>query len=267
MQVIAVRVAGSPVIVEFHAFDLSAKASQAGGRLRAVMWVLGRLSRRLVALHEHDASALRALAPGADVTVLPNWVDVPDLGRVLPDAEPWRAVFVGGLTKRKGVSLLLEAMRLLGEERVHLRIVGGAGDDGPEAAEQIRRSAEDLVQSGRVEFLGELGREEVRQVLAASHLFVLPSEAEGTPMAMLEALAESCPVLVSDVGSMGSITRDMRCGAVLPSREPAAIAEGMRGILRNPREWATASVAAHRAALDHFSHHAVSTRLESILAS
>ncbi|MBW3630941.1 MAG: glycosyltransferase, partial [Gemmatimonadetes bacterium] len=69
----------------------------------------------------------------------------------------------------------------------------------------VEHAAGDLVATGRVGFAGELDASGVRAELRAAHLFVLPSEAEGMPIAMLEAMAEGRPVLVTDAGNMRSV--------------------------------------------------------------
>src|SRR5690606_33447942 len=149
------------------------------------------------------------------VITLPNWVEVPDQPTPLPSGLPHRAVFVGGLIARKGVPQLIEAMRLLADLPVVLTIVGGPGDEGPLVAAAIERAAEDLVQAGTLRFAGQLDATGVRAELRAAHLFVLPSEAEGMPLAMLEAMAEGRPVVVSDAGNMANVVREAACGVVL----------------------------------------------------
>lgn len=231
-QVFAVRTVRRRIVVQMHAFDLAGQVERGGLVLRTVLRVVGRLSQRLIALQEVDADALR---PYAEVSIIPNWVDVSAEPTPLPPGPPFTVVFVGGLVERKGVPQLLEAMRLLENVPLQLRIAGGAGDDGPEAAAAMRRSAHDLTESDRVVFLGELEAGAVRQELARAHLFVLPSRAEGMPMAMLEALAAGRAVLVADAGKMVEVVREHECGSVLASREPADIAAALRACIR---DWA-----------------------------
>lgn len=265
VQVLAVRAVRRRIIVEFHAFGVADQVAQARFLQRAVLRLVGRLSSRLVALHPGDADSLRTQIGTGDIVVLPNWVEVADEPTPLPPGPPFTAVFVGGLVERKGVSHLIKAMRLLADAPIHLRLVGGAGDDGEAAAVALRDAALDLAQAGRVRFVGELDASGVRSELRRAHLFVLPSRSEGTPMAMLEALAEGRPLLVGDAGNMAEIVRATGCGAVIASQEPAVIAEAIRELIGDPDRLADQGVRGHQAAVDRFSAAAASEALSKIL--
>lgn len=266
VQVLAVRAVGRRIIVEFHAFAIADQVARAGALQRAVLRLVGRLTSRLVALHRTDAEALRGHVGLDGVAILPNWVEVPPDPRPLPPWPPFTALFVGGLVERKGVPHLIEAMRLLDGVPLVLRVVGGAGDDGMRAAATLRHQAADLVQAGRVEFVGRLDEAGVRAELAQCHVFVLPSRAEGMPMAMLEALAEGRPVLVGDAGNMAEVVRETGCGAVLRAQEPVVIADALRNALLDPRRLADQGRQGHRAALDRFSGSNAAKLLATILS-
>jgi glycosyltransferase involved in cell wall biosynthesis len=250
--VAAARLARRRAVVHFHAFALERFVAEGGPALRLVLRALARLADSLVVLHEPAAEAFTALT-GATVDVLPNWVDVGDEVVPLPPQPPLRLVFVGGLVRRKGAPQLVEAMRALDDLPVELRLVGGAGEDGPDALARLRTEAADLVAAGRVSFAGELNPAGVRAELRAAHLFVLPSEAEGTPMGMLEGMAEGRPVLVADAGDMRSIVDDTGCGWVLPDRLPATIAREVRRIAGDPIGLDAAALSARKAAEDSYS--------------
>lgn len=266
-QVLAVRAMRKPIIVELHAFALAEHVATAGRVLRSTLWVIGRMSRRVVVLQEADERALRGQVAPEKVSVLPNWVDVPSDPQPLPAGPPFTALFVGGLVRRKGVPELIEAMRLLGDVPVRLRVVGGAGDDGVEAADAIRRGAADLMASGVVEFLGQLDDLAVRRELTCAHLFVLPSRAEGMPLSMIEALAEGRSVVVGDAGNMADIVRETGCGAVLSSQEPAVIAEALRRAVADPGQLAEGGRRGHEAAVGRFSGAAAAAKVSDILNS
>jgi glycosyltransferase involved in cell wall biosynthesis len=259
------RLAGSPAVVHFHAFGLERLVVEGGWRLRVLLRALERLASRFVAIHGEAATALRRAATRAVVHVLPNWVQVPEEVAALPPQPPLRAVFVGGLVRRKGVPQLLEAMRALDGEPVELRLVGGAGEDGEEALACLRAGADDLVVAGRVSFAGERDAAGVRAELRAAHLFVLPSEAEGMPIAMLEAMAEGRAVLATAAGNMRSVVEETGCGWVLADREPSTIAAHVRRLASDPGAVAVAASRARHAAVERFSAAARRREIDAIL--
>ena len=263
----AARAAGRPAVVHFHAFGLEGTVGEGGPALRLALRALLRVASATVVLYSGAAAALRAVSGRAEVHVLPNWVDMAEEPAPLPTQPPLRLVFVGGLVRRKGVPQLVEAMRLLGDVPVELRLVGGAGEDGPAALEHLREETADLVAAGRLSFAGEQDPAGVRAELRAAHVFVLPSEAEGTPVSMLEAMAEHRPVLVSDAGNMRGVVQGTGSGWVLDDRRPETIAAAVRRIAADRPALAAASAAAGQAATDLYSGAARRPEIEAILAS
>jgi glycosyltransferase involved in cell wall biosynthesis len=263
--VAACRLARRRVVVQFHAFGLEQSVAEGGSPLRLTLRLVMALAHAVVVLHEPAAAVLRPIRPRSTVHVLPNWVEVPEERTALPPCPPLRLVFVGGVVRRKGAPQLIDAVRSLGSV-VQLRLVGGAAEDGEEAFERLQDNSRDLVEAGRVTFAGELDAAGVRAELRAAHLFVLPSEAEGTPIAMLEAMAEGRPVLVTRAGNMGDVVEATGCGWVLPDREPATIAATLRAIRHDEAGLEAASVRAQQAARDRYSPAAQRGRIDRILS-
>ena len=266
LQVMAARLGCRSVVVRFQAFALEDHVRAAGLVQRTALRAIGALSSRLVAEHEAAASALARFAPGRVVT-LHNWVDVPEAPAPLPEAPPFCVVFIGGLIRRKGLPELLQAMRKVTDRPIVLRVVGGPGDDGAAVAEEIARSADDLVAAGSVELLGLLEPGQVRDELRRAHLFVLPSRAEGMPLAMLEALAEGRPVLVSDAGNMAEIVRGHGCGVVLAAVDADEIARQLTDLMDRPADVTAMGHRAHAAALQGLSASAMAGSVERILTA
>jgi glycosyltransferase involved in cell wall biosynthesis len=260
------RLARRPAVVRFHAFGLERSVDAGGLPLRLALRALAAVSVALVAEHEAAADALAGVVGTRKVHVLHNWVDVPDVVTPMPARPPLRAVFVGGIVRRKGAPQLLDAMRLLGDVDIHLTMVGGPAEDGADAYDRLRRRAQDLVDAGRVTFAGEQDPAGVRAALRAAHLFVLPSDAEGMPLAMVEALAEGRPVLVTDAGNMAAVVREAGCGWLLPDREPATIAEALGKLVDDPAVVTSAATAAHATAAARFSPSAVASHVHEVLA-
>lgn len=266
-MVAAARVAGRAAVVHLHAFGLERTVATGGRSLRVALRALVALAHAVVVVHEQAAEAMRGIKGTASIHVVNNWVEMADDVGALPPQPPLRLVFVGGLVRRKGVPQLIEAMRDLGDVAVELRLVGGPGEDGAAALSRLQAGAGDLVATGRVGFAGELDASGVRAELRAAHLFVLPSEAEGMPIAMLEAMAEGRPVLVTDAGNMRSVVDETGCGWVLPDRRPTTIAACVRRIVGDPTALAAASAGARQAAAARYSASTQRHQIDAILAS
>lgn len=262
---LAVRIRRVPTVSHLHAYGLDERTLPYDGTGRLAIRLLCWLSGLVVVLHDRSAQAVRRLAPRDRIVVIPNIVEVPDEPTPLPRGDRFRLVFVGGLVRRKGVRELLGAMRLLGDS-YELHLVGGAGEDGLIAAEELVAAAADLVATGRVVFEGELDDAGVRGQLRAANLFVLPSRAEGTPIALLEAMAEGRPVLVSDAGNMPEIVRRYCCGEVLLSLGAQHLADSIRQLAHDPAGLAEYGRRSHMAARSVFSAEALRRSIDNLLA-
>ena len=265
VQVLAVRATGRPIIVQFHAFALAETVEHAGPAFRRLLRWIHRLSWRLIVLQPTDAAAMRSVV-GDGVAILPNWTEVDVRPEPLPPAPPFVILFVGALVRRKGLVELIESMRLLEDLPIRLRIVGGAGDDGPEFAKELRHQAADLVTSGRVTFVGQATRSEVHAELASAHLLVLPSRSEGMPMAVLEAMAQGRPVLVGDTGDLAAVVRGHGWGIVIGSQKPAVLASALRAATGDGSRLPEQGRRGHQLSLDRFSEGPAADRLAEVLS-
>ncbi|MDT5271696.1 MAG: hypothetical protein QOH49_3882 [Acidobacteriota bacterium] len=125
-------------------------------------------------------------------------------------------VFVGQLVKRKGLDLLLEAIRPLFAEHpgLHLTLIGGG-----EMREELEGQAAALGLAGRVAFDGTISSDEVRERMAEADLAVLPSRWDGWGLVVNEALSVGVPVILSDRCGASDLIRDGVNGYVFRSED------------------------------------------------
>jgi len=155
------------------------------------------------------------------------------------------AVSVGGLERRKGYDLLIDALAQADDPALHLAIAGEGGERAT-----LTSQAEAQGVAGRVHFLGQRG--DVPAVLAAADLFVLASRGEGFPVALLEAMAAGTPAIASDVGgvreALGPREGRHAAGWIVPPVNPAALAAALRGLSAGMRAGSPGVVARVREA-------------------
>ena len=139
--------------------------------------------------------------PAERITVKPNFLEkypAPGTG------DGGYALFVGRLSREKGIETLLRAWAEL-RETVPLRIVG----DGP-LSDLVADAAHTL--SG-VTWLGKLGPEQVREQMRGAAILVVPSEwYEGGPLTMIEAWGVGLPVVGSNMGAMSTAIKPHQNG-------------------------------------------------------
>lgn len=140
---------------------------------------------------------------------------VTTVGRVVPQKRPLDAVAAFG-----GIAHEWPDAQL---------VIVGTGE--LEAA--TRTAAADAGLSGRVHLVGH--RDDVPDWLAATSIWLLPTEREGMSVALLEALAAGCPVVSTDAPGNDEVLHHGDNALLTPVGDVGALAESLRRILRDPR--------------------------------
>ena len=131
-----------------------------------------------------------------------------------------KLLYVGGLTQRKGLSYLVEALRPL-KGRVELRVIGtGAG------VELLRDECR---------LLGSLPHAAVLDAMRQSDVFVFPTLFEGYSLAVAEAMSQGLPVITTPHSGTADIITNGKDGWIVPIRDSVAIHDRIESYLREPR--------------------------------
>ena len=162
-------------------------------------------------------------------------------------------VFVGRLTRQKGLRTALDAVALVPEAR--LVLVG----DGPERAE-LERAAGD-----RIEFRGAVSRDEALRTVAGAAAGLLSSDWENLPHSAVEALSVGVPVVATAVGGVPEVVLDGENGLLVPPGRPEELAAAMRRVLEEPGLRDRLAAAA-KPSVEAISSDAIYGRLERLLA-
>lgn len=159
--------------------------------------------------------------PPHKIRVKPNFV--PDPGpRERPPSASNTVLFVGRLSREKGLEVVLDAWRSMGGEGLELVVVG----DGPPRAE-LERAA-----PPRVRFTGQVPPDEVERLMLGSRALVFPSIwYEGQPMVVLQALASGLPVLASSLGGNPALLAAAGEQWLAAPGDPVAWARGLHKLL------------------------------------
>jgi glycosyltransferase involved in cell wall biosynthesis len=192
------------------------------------------------------AEQVLGLAAGTALTI-PNGIaprpgDGPGLRRELglgPDALVVSAV--GNVSERKNHIQLLRALLLVQARHPEIpwQMVVAGQDRGCMA--EIRAVAAEHGVSDRVHLLGH--RDDTENVLAAADVFAMPSLHEGMPLAIIEAMFASRPVVSSTAGGVADMFDDGREGFLFPVGDTTRLAAALEGLLLDPLRRATMGTA------------------------
>lgn len=137
------------------------------------------------------------------VFVKPNFVDTSDADIIPYEQRESQFIFVGRLDKLKGVDILLEAWKLMGDDAPKL-LVCGTGPMEDWCREYIKKN-----NLSTVEMKGFVPNTEAKKLIANSKALILPTQwYEGFPMTIVEAYSVGTPVIGSDIGNVGSLIKE-----------------------------------------------------------
>ncbi|GAB3746405.1 glycosyltransferase family 4 protein [Amycolatopsis oliviviridis] len=241
LSLLALKVADGPIVATFHT------ATTRSRTLAAFQPVLRPLLEKITARIAVSALARRVQVEhaGGDAVEVPNGVDVDFFSRALPlDGYPragGTVGFVGRYTEpRKGMGVLLEALRMLLPEYEELRLlVVGRGD-----ADQLRREAGPEL-APHIDLLGQVDDETKARALRSVDVYCAPNTGgESFGMILTEAMAAGTPVLASGLDSFRRVLDDGKAGLLTETGDAAALADGLRELLGDPARRASLAAAA-----------------------
>jgi alpha-maltose-1-phosphate synthase len=161
-------------------------------------------------------------------------------------------VFVGRITRQKGVPVLLRAAAQLDPE-VQLVLCAGQPDT-PELAQEVTDLVNSLraTRSGVIWIEGMLDRREVIQLLSHATAFVCPSLYEPLGIVNLEAMACGTAVVASNVGGIPEVVADGETGLLVQPDEPQALADALNTLARDQERAEAMGEAGRQRAISEF---------------
>lgn len=248
---------GRPLVLTMHGTDIRLARKIPGvpialravlKQAKAVTAVSSYLAEAAARLGGLDRSAIHVTPmPLHDIAADPVVIGVPS-----------GVVFVGRLTKQKGLNYLLEALALLRKEGLplDLTVVG----DGPE---RVALKAQALALAVPTVFTGFVPPDQVAEHIAGKRVFVLPSIEEGLGLVVAEALGQGVPVVATRSGGIPDLLTDEAAGVLVPPADPAALAAGIRRVVSDD-SYLAGALSAGGLLLARLSPAAVAERMEQV---
>lgn len=198
-----VRAARKPVVATVQGLDYRrAKwGSFASNILQLGAWTSARIPMKTIVVSKTLQQHYR-VAYGVDTVYIPNGFDelLPEVG--VSHAEGPYILFLGRLVPEKGIHYLIHAFNAL-RPNVDLLIAGPASHSD----DYVRQLRELAAANDRIQFVGPVYGAHKAALVRGATVFCQPSDVEGLPLALLEAMAAGTCALVSDLGEHLEIVR------------------------------------------------------------
>lgn len=168
------------------------------------------------------------------VSIIRNWLPstraVTKENKILENANDLTFIFVGWVVKNKGVFELIEAVEQSSLLRKCRIIIAGGGDALDEVKAII--DSRDLT---NIELLGWQSHSDIDNLLKEAHVFVLPTYAEGFPNALLEAISQGLPAVITPVGAIPDSALHQVNSEIVVPKDVVSLKESMEKFYLSPQ--------------------------------
>jgi alpha-maltose-1-phosphate synthase len=280
---LAAMLYGIPHVMTMHSLEVLRpwKAEQLGGGYHLSSWceqVSATAATAIVAVSDGMRSDILTAypeIPGERIHVIRNGIDTteyaPDPGTGVLEkfgvdlARPY-VIFVGRITRQKGVPVLLRAASGLVPE-AQLVLCAGAPDT-PELLAEVTELVDGLraSRSGVLWIPEMLPKPEVIQLLTHATVFAIPSLYEPLGIVNLEAMACETAVVGSRTGGIPEVVADGETGLLVPPGEPEPLAEALNALLRDPDRARAMGQAGRKRAVAEFGWPAIAAQTAALYA-
>lgn len=283
---------GLPFVITFHALGRVRRLAQGTAdtfpiaRMR-IEATLMRAADRIIAECPQDRHDMERLygAPLSRIAIAPCGFSPDELwpvpmaearARLGLEAERFIVLQLGRMVPRKGVDTVIQGVAMLRHRYgvdAQLLVVGGdpGGANGSHPGDSVelgrlRSVAADLGVGAHVRFTGQQPRAALRDYYSAANVFASTPWYEPFGITPVEAMACARPVIGAEVGGIKSTVNDSVTGFLIPSRDPAALADRLARLQRHPELARAMGEAGRRRACEHYTWRHVATQLAAIYA-
>ncbi|MCK4626504.1 MAG: glycosyltransferase family 4 protein [Phycisphaerae bacterium] len=215
---------GSHVVWHVHGGGFDVFAAQQARIGKAIMRFALTRASAVIALSEDWVGRLRAIAPRAKWRVVPNGVPISPKTVVVENRKP-TFLFLGNLGEQKGAHDLVRATAIASRKGFEGQIDLAGKETEPGQIEAIEKIIAETGCQSQVRLIGVISGEAKDRAIKSADCMVLPSYAEGLPMAILEAMACGLLIISTNVGAIPEVITDGVEGFLIEPGDIEALAD------------------------------------------
>ncbi|MEJ7862272.1 MAG: glycosyltransferase family 4 protein [Pyrinomonadaceae bacterium] len=233
----AARIRRRPILLHLHGGRFLAEDFQSLP-LKKITENTLRAASVIIVLSELEKCLITNRWKNLNIRVLENAVAIDEIREFEPfenEKENEKTIiFLGRLHESKGLREIIEACRVLKEENLQFRFrCFGAGESKDFFVGEMTS-----ILGANFFYGGIISGEDKWKELSRSDIFLLPSRyGEGLPVAMLEAMAAGCVVLVSEMASIGAVVEDGVNGFLVEPQNVPQLIKKLKTLLSCGIDW------------------------------
>lgn len=229
---------GARIVLHLHGGNFRRWYEERDGLTRAYVRLLLKTTARVVVLGASLKPLFSGLVPESRISVVPNgieWGKPRGRGGRSAGGRRFRILYLGTLTRLKGVLVLVAAIPLTLKRRPDVEFVFAGGWFDPKDRREAEAAITQAGVEGHVIWTGPVKGEEKEALFASADLFVFPGvQQEGQPLVVIEAMAAGLPILFTDRGCLRETVIAEENGREVRINDPEDLAEQIVRMLENP---------------------------------
>lgn len=194
------------------------------------------------------------------VDVIPNFTQARQLAPTNDKTTSVGVLYLGKFGARKGIYDLIQSVKAIYDQFPELEIF--CGGDGE--VDLVRNKVEDQGMSKRVHILGWVGPQERSELLNRCQIYILPSYAEGLPVAIIEAMEANLAIIATRVGGIPEMIQDGKNGLLITPGDIDGMTAALTSLISNSRLRSQLGGAARETFLSTYSEEKVIPQFEAI---
>lgn len=215
---------GKPIIVSTHGgiFHTQWLASFKQFYFKTFTRLSLRGADAIVCISKQDYDLFRTIAPEHKLHIVSNGVNVEPFLTIKKQIVPGLLLGIGRIVKHKCIERLISLLSMLAKDFPNVHLVW-VGNDPEKRIPQLLAYAQQLGVESRVNFVGQVPDEKVRDLLSQAHLFVSAAEYEGFGLSTIEAMSSGTVPVVTPVGVHPEVVREEKTGFIYGFEEQQAL--------------------------------------------
>lgn len=219
---------GAKIVLHMHGAEFEVLYKKMNPNQKATIRKTLNLADKIVILGEYWREFIGSLVDDSSkIRVVYNAVDVPEEYKYNEDSR--NILFLGAISKRKGIDILLSALKenekSFGEKCI-------VNIYGPDTDENINEKLEKNGLSSWVKYHGWLDKKKKQIILANTAINVLPSYNEGLPMTILEAMSYGIPSITTSVAAIPEAVNEKN-GIVIKPGDKKGLSDALQELIFN----------------------------------
>ena len=239
------RLTGTKILLHIHGTDWDSVYIRRSKLTKFVFRIGFRIPKQIIVLYETWRININKLVPKANVHAIANCLEdlQPPDSTLVQSIRPelgicdnnFLVLTVGFVGERKGYLDILDALPQVVKTAESVKFVFVGGEERPGENYPILSRIKNQHLDRWILVTGEVHRSKIPLYLAAADVFLLPSREEGMPIAILEAMRASLPIITTTVGAIPQMIEDGISGILIEPGNPQKIAGAITTLLNDEK--------------------------------